>query len=82
MAFGHHHLVRLEGSLDGVRLVVHPFELFQSPTLGFDPEEVPRGGLDAVPSDENVRVFVADIPEGDGSGELIDEPDTCYSIAE
>lgn len=74
----HRDLVSLEGSLDGVLLVVDPFELLQGSALGFDSEEVPSSGLDAVPPDKDVGVLVADVSESDRSGELIDEADSCW----
>lgn len=74
----HRDLVSLEGSLDGVLLVVNPFELLQGSALGFDSEEVPSGGLHTVPPDKDVCVLVADVSESDRSSELIDEADSCW----
>lgn len=70
-------LVGLERSLDGVLLVVDPFELLQRPAMRFDSEQVPSGGLDAIPADKDVGVLVADVSESDRSGELVDKSDSC-----
>jgi hypothetical protein len=73
----HGDLVSLERSLDGVLLVVYPFELLQCPALRFHSEEVPSGGLHTVPPDKDVGVLVPDVPESDRSSELVDESNSC-----
>lgn len=77
----------LLGSLDGVGLVVHPFELFQGSTLRLDtdrqlasqsesqdlPEEVPHERFEAIPTDKDVDVLVAQVLQPDRSRKLVDE---------
>jgi hypothetical protein len=73
----HGDFISLERSLDGILLVVDPFELLQRPALRFNSEEVPSGGLHTVPPDKDVGVLVADVSESDRSSELVDETDSC-----
>ena len=44
--------VILDGSFDGIRLRVDPFQFFERSTLSLDAKEVPASGFNDIPADE------------------------------